>query len=313
MKILFTYDYKKKSFDRLRDLGYEVDFWPEKYMANYVGKETIDILVCYNPFPFIDLKDFKQLKNIFLSSVGFDQLPLEDVKNMNLEVCNNKGGYSIPMGEWIVMKLLELTKHSKEMYNNQAMKNWHTDTNIEEVYQKRILFFGTGTIAKEAVKRLQGFDMTLVGLNTTGTEKPYFNECHPMKDSLLEVEKADAVVIALPLTKATRGYFDERHIAGMKSTAVFINVARGEIVNEAALIEALKNNKIKGAALDVFVDEPLEKDHPMWDLENVIVTCHNSWVSENRNSRRFETIYENLKRKLTKEPLMNVLDLNRGY
>lgn len=313
MKVLFTYDYKDEAFEKVRALGYEVDYWPENEMASYENKASVDILICYNPFPHMDLKDFKKLKNIFLSSIGFDQLPLKDVEAMDIVVCNNKGGYSIPMGEWIVMKLLELTKHTKDMYSRQEKQIWHMDTNVEEVYEKRVLFFGTGTIATEAAKRLQGFDMTVVGLNTSGNQMKYFDLCYNIDMSIEEVKKADAIVIALPLTSSTRGYFDQNHISVMKPSAVLINIARGEIVDEVALIEALKSKKIKGGALDVFHEEPLPKHHPMWQLENVSISCHNSWISEKRNSRRFDTIYKNLKRKVNNVSLINVLDIKKGY
>lgn len=313
MRVLFTYHYGQDAFDRVKGLGYDVDYWPEKDMATYAYKASVDILICYNPFPAIDLNDFLSLKDIFLSSIGFDQLPLEAVKAMKIRVCNNRGGYSIPMGEWIVMKLLELTKNTRAIHDNQSNKLWKMDTSVEEVYKKRILFFGTGTIAIEGAKRLQGFDMTIVGLNTSGKAMKYFDMCYNMDESLNEVTKADAVVIALPLTDKTRAYFDRKHIEAMKKTAVIINVARGEIVDEVALTEALKNKCIKGGALDVFHQEPLEKDHPLWQLDNVHISCHNSWVSQRRNSRRFETIYENLRRRVTGERLINILDIERGY
>ena len=313
MKVLFTYNYKKEAFARVRALGYEVDYWHEKDMAHYPSKNEVDILICYNPFDEIDLKDFTRLKYILLSSIGFDQLPLDCVKEMDLTVCNNRGGYSIPMGEWIVMRMLELSKHTSIMHDNQSKKRWSMDTSIEEIYNKRVLFFGTGTIAKEAAKRLQGFDMTVIGLNTQGKHVEFFDACYPMAQALSELNKSDFNIVALPLTKKTRGLVDSSYFDSMKDSSYFINIARGEIVDEIALTNALLSEHIRGAALDVFHEEPLKKDHPLWEIPSVVISCHNSWVSEKRNERRFETIYDNLERIMLNKAMVNVIDLERGY
>lgn len=313
MNILFTYDYGADKRALIEDMGHVVSFHDEKDIANYPNKEAVEILICYNPFKAIDLKEFTSLKYILLSSIGFDQLPKAEVKKLGITVCNNKGGYSIPMGEWIVMKLLEMFKHSRALYKNQEKHQWFMDTSILELYQKRVLFFGTGTIAREAAKRLQGFDMTVVGLNTSGHPSEYFDLCYPLSHSVEEVKKADAVVIAMPHTEKTKRLFNQEHIDGLKSDAVLINIARGEIIDENYLIEALKRNQFKAAALDVFHQEPLPEDHPFWEMDNVIVTCHNSWISEMRNQRRFDIIFENLKRLKHQEPLLNVIDIERGY
>ena len=313
MKVLFTYNYKEEAFERVKALGYEVDYWHEKDMAHYPWKKDVDILICYNPFDVIDLKDFTNLKYILLSSIGFDQLPLDCVKEMGITVSNNQGGYSIPMGEWIVMRMLELSKHTSTMYENQKNKKWSMDTSIEEIYDKRVLFFGTGTIAKEAAKRLQCFDMTVVGLNTDGKSVEFFNECYPMTQALSELNKSDFNVVALPLTQKTRGLVDSSYFEAMKDNSYFINVARGEIIDEIALTKALIKKDIRGAALDVFHEEPLKENNPLWQIPSLLISCHNSWVSEKRNERRFETIYDNLQRIMLNKAMVNVINLERGY
>lgn len=118
-------------------------------------------------------------------------------------------------------------------------KHWQMDTSIEEVFNKRILFLGTGTIAKEAAKRLQGFNMTVVGLNTDGRAVEYFDACYPMTHALTELNKSDYNVIALPLTSKTRGLVDSSYFEHMKKESYLINIARGEIVDEQALIDTL--------------------------------------------------------------------------
>lgn len=313
MKVLFTYNYGQEAMEQVRQLGFDAEFHDEKDIENYGDYSDIEVLICYNPFKKINLKEFRSLKYILLSSIGFDQLPKEDVKRMNITVCNNKGGYSIPMGEWIVMKVLEMVKHSKSMYKTQQSRHWHMDTTITELYKKKILFLGTGTIATEAAKRLQGFDMDIIGLNTMGTETEYFDTCYPISTANEQIKTADAVVIALPLTPKTKGLFGKEQIDSLQKHAVLVNIARGEIIDEAYLIDALKKNSFQAAALDVFHQEPLPEDHPLWTMENVVVTCHNSWISEQRNQRRFDTIYKNLSALSENKQLLNVIDLLKGY
>jgi phosphoglycerate dehydrogenase-like enzyme len=313
MKVLFTYDYGKECMDIIRDLGFDAVYHDEKQIDTYEDMEDVEVLVCYNPFTKIDLYDFKNLKLILLSSIGFDQLPKNAVADLGITVCNNKGGYSIPMGEWIVMKLLEMMKHSKSLYQNQKNKVWKMDTTVLEVYNKKIVFFGTGTIAKEAAKRLSGFEMDIIGLNTTGHDTIFFDKCYPLSEAKEIVKNSTAVVVALPLTPKTEGIIDREILDSLPRESVLINIARGEVVDEPYLVEVLSNNRIKAAALDVFYQEPLPKDHALWTLDNVIITCHNSWISEERNNRRFDLIHENLERYITSNELLNTINILRGY
>ena len=313
MKILFTYKYDEEKISSVKKLGYEVDFIPEYEVENYDDFENIEILVCYNPFKYVDLRKFINLKIILLSSIGIDQLPKDIIKENNIVVCNNRGGYSIPMGEWIVMTSLELLKNSKDRFENQKNKNWFMDTSVLEIYGKNILFFGTGTIAKEAVKRLSGFGVNITGLNTDGRLIDGFNKCAPISNAEEHVKEADIIVIALPSTKKTIGIFDFKLIDAMKNTASIINIARGEIIDEEYLYLALLNKKIKSASLDVFVKEPLDNNNKLWQLDNVNISSHNSWMSEKRNDRRFNTIYINLKANIQKKEMMNIINIRKGY
>lgn len=313
MKVLFTYDYGQENMDKLIKEGIHAVFHDERDIDNYKDIEDVDVLVCYKPFSKINLSDYTSLKLILLSSIGFDQLPIDEIQALGITVCNNKGGYSIPMGEWIVMKLLEQFKHSKALYINQTNKKWQMDTTIIEMYKKTVVFFGTGTIAREAAKRLTGFDMHVIGLNTSGHCEEFFDVCYPLNEATAHINNADAVVVALPLTKLTRGIIGKSIIDALDKKCVLINIARGEVIDEPYLINALKNNKIRSAALDVFYQEPLPKDHALWNLENVIITCHNSWISEMRNERRFDLIHMNLLKQKNSAPLINVVNILKGY
>lgn len=313
MKVLFTYDYGTEKMTKVKQLGYEIIYKYEGTIENTPDIEDIDILICYNPFSRLDISKLYNLKWIQLSSIGIDQVPKDIALEKNITITNNKSGYSIPIGEWIVLKTLELYKNSKKFYKNQENKIYKLDTSLLELYNKTIVFVGTGSIAKEAAKRFKGFDVTILGINTSGKDVEYFDKCYPIDDINDIIKKADVLVLSIPSTEKTYHLIDKEKIDNLKESCILINISRGNIINESDLICALKERRISGAALDVFENEPLPPDSPLWDLDNVIITPHNSWISEMRNERRFNIIYENLKRYINGEPLINVVDITKGY
>jgi phosphoglycerate dehydrogenase-like enzyme len=313
IKALFTYDYGKEKMDSIRKLGYDITIIHEKQVEFSEEIKETEVLVCYNPFNTLDISKLNKLKWIQLSSIGIDQLPSAAFKNPCLKVTNNRGGYSIPMGEWIVLNTLQMLKHSKKLFEQQRNKKWKMDTGILEIYKKTIGFIGTGSIAIEAAKRFQGFGVKILGVNTNGRAVQYFDKCYSTQevDEMLSI--CDVVVITIPSTKETYRLIDKSRLLAMKDGVFIINVARGNVIDEDELIKNLKTGKIASAALDVFDEEPLEKDSPLWKMDNIIISPHNSWISEMKNERRFEGIYENMKRYADHERLQNVVDLNRGY
>jgi phosphoglycerate dehydrogenase-like enzyme len=313
MKVLFTYDYGQDKMKSIENLGYELVYKYEGTISNTLDIEDIEVLVCYNPFDKLDLSKLVNLKWIQLSSIGIDQIPKEAVLDQEIIVTNNKSGYSIPMGEWIVMKALELLKNSKGLYKNQENRLWKMDTSILEIYDKTIAFIGTGSIAVEAAKRFRGFDVRIIGVNTSGRDTQYFDKCYPLNELDEVIKHADVVVLSLPHTEKTHHLIDINKLKLFKPGAFLINISRGNVINEIDLLYALNNNIIAGAALDVFEEEPLPQENLLWQLDNVIITPHNSWISEMRNERRFNIIYENLSRYIKGEQLRNVVDLERGY
>ena len=313
MKVLFTYDYGEKKMQSIKNLGYEIILRKEKDLVYDEELRDVAALFCYDPFSTLDIAKMKKLKWIQLSSIGIDQVPLEKVKGQGIILTNNKGGYSVPMGEFIVMKILELFKNSKNFYHQQQQKKWKIDTSIIELYNKRVSFIGTGSIAVEGAKRLQGFGVEITGVNTQGRDVEYFHKCYPIKDLKEVLKHSDVVILTIPYTDETHHLIDDEVLAAMNSKAYLINVSRGTIVDQKALIQHLEKESIQGAALDVFDPEPLEENSPLWDFENVIITPHNSWVSEMRNQRRFDTIYENAKKFKQGENLKNVVNLDKGY
>ncbi|MDU1202837.1 MAG: phosphoglycerate dehydrogenase [Clostridiales bacterium] len=311
MKVLITVKISDEQLEKIKSLGYEIIRISESKIKNCEEVDDADILVTYNPFKRLDISKMKNLKYIMLTSVGFDQLPKEKVIKQNIQVTNNRGGYSISMSEWIVMCILEIYKKSKMLYKQQQDKVWHMDFGISELYGSRIGFLGTGTIAVEAAKRLNGFGVEIWGYNTNGREVEYFDRCFG-KNQINEIFKnCDVVVSTMPCTENTIGMIDKDKFELMKQGSSFINVGRGKIVNEEDLIKYL--DKFKGVALDVFEQEPLPKESPLWDADNVIVTPHNCWVSDKNDIRVEKLMYSNLKKYKEGKQVDNIVNIERGY
>ncbi|MEW8956679.1 phosphoglycerate dehydrogenase [Clostridium sp.] len=310
-KCLITFGVNDKCKEDIEALGYEVFYEKESSIEFKPYMEEVEILVCYNPFEKLDISKMKALKWIQLSSVGFDQLPKDYIKD--LTITNNKGGYGIPMGEWIILNILELYKRRPYAYRNKEKRKWHMDFKVREIFGKTIGFIGTGAIAKEAARRLQGFSTKVIGVNTKGTQVEFFNSCYAMKDLNKVLSESDVIVVTLPYTEETHHCINKDKLNMMKDDAVFINVSRGAIVKEEDLIQHLESGKLLGAALDVFEEEPLKENSPLWDIDNVVITCHNSWISEVMDDRRWELYFENLKRYSEGRELLNLVNISRGY
>ena len=311
MKVLFTKNYGKEKFDKIKELGYETIYYNEKVVTNNEDTDNADILVTYNPFKTLDISKMNNLKYIQTTSIGIDQIPLDKIANRDIIIANNKGGYSVPIGEWIVMYILEIYKNSKKLYEQQLNKKWKMNFSISELSKKKIGFIGTGTLATEGAKRLQGFDVEIWGVNTTGSKKEYFDKCFSSEQMDEVFKNCDTVVCTIPSTKETIGIINKDKFELMKDDSVFINVGRGNIVNEKDLIKYM--NKFRGVALDVFENEPLDKDSELWNFENIIITPHNSWVSDRNDERNFEMIYDNLKNYIENKPIKNKVDIYKGY
>lgn len=313
IKALITYDFGKQKMKELQEIGYDITYVDEKEVVYKPELSDIEVLIGYDPFKTLDITKMKKLKWIQLFSAGLDQLPMDYVKGAGILVSSNRGGYSVPIGEWIVLKILEMLKNSVKFYENQKNKIWKYDKNLLELYGKTVGFIGTGTIAQNAAKRLQGFDVNILGMNTTGNDVQYFDKCYSTEDMDQMLALSDIIVVTIPYTDATYHMINKEKFSKMKNGVYFVNVARGTIVDENELIGALKSGKIAGAALDVLEVEPLKKDSPLWDMDNVIITPHNSWISEKKDFRRFELIKGNMKNYIQGVKLKNEINLNRGY
>lgn len=297
MKLLLTgtFKYSQEQLNMIQSLGYEVTFVQDERVPLDIDVSEFEAVVCNSLFLYNDITRFKKLEFIQLTSAGLDRVPLDYLKEKGIKLFNAKGVYSIPMAEWVVLKILEIYKKSRKFYDNQAEHKWDKQRDLLELTDKTASIIGFGSVGYEVAKRLKAFDVKVIGVGRRKIESDLLDEYYLIEDIDQVLNKSDIVILTLPITEETRHLIDGDKIKNMKDNSVLVNVSRGGVIDEVALIEAIQNEKFLGVALDVFEEEPVSKDSLLWELENVIITPHNSFVSDIANDRLFKMIVLNIK------------------
>ena len=295
-KVLLTgaYQYTKTQLVQLKKMGLEIDFLQNE-SEPLAEPEKYDIVICNGLFLYHRIEDFKNLKYIQLTSAGYDRVPIEYITSHNIKIYNARGVYSIPMAEWAVLKALELYKKSIGFYESRAKQEWQKRRGLLELFGKTVVIAGCGSIGIEAAKRFKVFGTRILGVDLRRPQSECFDEYIHVSDINDALPRADILVLTLPLTKDTYHLINAERLDIMKHEAVVINISRGKVVDEPALTRALMSKKLFGAALDVFEEEPLSRKSPLWQMDNVIITPHNSFVGDGNHDRMFEVIIHNLK------------------
>ncbi|MGN6714883.1 D-2-hydroxyacid dehydrogenase [Anaerocolumna jejuensis] len=239
------------------------------------------------------------LKWVFSVSAGVEKLPLKELKERGILATNTSGVHAVTIAEYVMGGLLVMSHHYDRYLPLMKEKKWGELISGEDMEGKTILIIGAGHIGSEIGRKAGAFDMQVFGLKRTPCEIDGFDGVYSM-DKLKEMlPKADYVVMAAPLTQETYHLIGEEEFALMKKEAVFVNIARGDTVEEEALIAALREGRIQGAVLDVFHEEPLPEASPLWELDNVLITPHSSAISKNvikKIIRMFKESYEKYKK-----------------
>lgn len=297
MKLLLTgaFKYSEEQLDNINSLGYEILFIQDERVPLEIDVSDVDAVVCNGLFLYNDIKKFENLKFIQLTSAGLDRVPLDYIEEQGIKLYNAKGVYSVPMAEWVVLKILEIYKKSRKFYDSQREHKWEKQRDLFELTNKTAAIIGFGDVGTEVAKRLKAFDVNIVGVGRSKKESLYVDDFYLKGQIDDALKKSDIIILTLPLTDETRQLIDAKRVELIKDNCVLINISRGGLIDESALIEALQLNKFLGVALDVFDKEPLQEDNPLWNFDRLIVTPHNSFVSDRVYERLFELIMENLK------------------
>ena len=248
-----------------------------------------------------------------LCSAGYDPyLGISLDKKENFILCNSRGVFSVPAAEQTIAMMLALTRRFYIHIREQPQHIWRRTGDYRIVDGTTMCVVGMGSIGHAIAERCAGLNMTVVGVTRTGKEavKPPLSKVFAIDALGDALAIADHVVLSMPSSPQTDGMFDEAMFRRMKQGSCFYNVGRGSLVVEADLIKVIRDGHLWGAGLDVFATEPLPKDSPLWDMENVVITPH----SAGRYLQEFDILCDlfvgNLERYHKGETLINCIDLS---
>ncbi|CAN5676358.1 D-2-hydroxyacid dehydrogenase [soil metagenome] len=233
---------------------------------------------------------------------------------------NSAGIHAAPIAETVVAMILHFARGLDFAVRAQAERKWlkepfeHADTPVREISGLTLGIVGFGGIGREAASRAAALGMRPLALRRSGTDAPPGVELVTGEGALERLlERSDVLLLSVPETPETRGLVGRAELARLPEGALVINVARGGVLDEDALVDCLRSGHLRGAALDVFREEPLPPQSPLWSLPNVLVTPHVSGTSRGFWRREADLILANLRRYRDGEPLINVVDKQAGY
>lgn len=249
-------------------------------------------------------RELANVRWIHTLAAGVDTLPFDLLRRSNAVVTNSRGLFADALGEFAIAAMLWFAKDLRRLVRNQKARRWEPYT-VERLEGKTVGIIGYGGIGQAVGRRAEAFGMRVM----TVRRRHEFGD-PPIEDV---IAAADSVVMSAPLTPSTYRMLSRERIALMKPEAVLVNVGRGQTVDEGALLDALRGQRIRGAALDVFESEPLTPESPFWDLENVLLSPHTADHTADSHQRAMLFFLENLRRFRAGEPLENVVDKTEQY
>ena len=246
---------------------------------------------------------------------GVEKLLSPDLVASHIALTNARGVFRRPRGEWVVGAMLFFSYDLRRVIRQQESGVWQPFES-QELFGKTLGIVGYGGIGSAAAERARPFGVKILALR----RRPALSEQDPLLEGTYPPERindlmaaCDYVLVAAPLTPETRGLVGEAQLGAMRSNAVLINVGRGPVVDQAALLRALETGLIRGAALDVFDVEPLPSDHPFYRMPNVLLSPHTADRVTGFFQLPVECFLQNLRRFRAGEPLLNLVDKQAGY
>ena len=275
-------------------------------------RDTEIVFGDFSPAMFAEARNLRWVQSI---GSGIDDLLFDDFVESDIILTSAKGTVGTHLADHAWALILALTRG---IHTALREKTWQVRMPIRarswELAGMTLGVFGLGGTGVEVARRAQGFGMRTLALDSENVHKPSFVEEVWLLDRFYDLlEESDIAVICLPLTPETRGVFNAKAFSHMRNHALLINVTRGDIVDGPSLLEALEKGAIGGAGLDTSPGEPLPDDHPLWNMDNVVVTPHTAGGSPVRVARIVDVFCDNLERYLEGRPLTGVIDKHKGY
>ena len=278
---------------KLQEMGYTLYFMEDEKGDLPCAPGIIHGIVCNGLFLYHSADLFPNLTFVQLTSAGYDRVPVDTLRERGIRVFNARGVYDIPMSEFALCGVLQLYKNSTFFLRNRLEHLWIKKRELLELEGKCVCIVGCGSVGTTCARKFHAMDCRVVGVDVYPVEHPAIETVYTLSCLTDALSQADIVILTLPLLPETQHLMDGKAFDAMKQGAVFVNISRGGVVDTSALVSVLES-KLLGAVLDVFEQEPLEESHPLWDMENVILTPHNSFVGEHNGTRLERLILSNL-------------------
>ena len=274
-----------------------------------------EILVTLFAFPDAELMNLApRLRWIQALTAGVDFFPLTKIKERDIILTCGRGIHKIYIAEYAIAAMINLARNFHLMFRNQLRSKWDRSIAQDEIHGKTVGILGLGSIGQEIARQAFALGMRVIGVKNTPQPLEGVDHVYGPAEMGKVFTQSDYLINLLPNTASTSGLIDKTFFALMENSACFINLGRGSTVNQADLIDALRNNELRALVSDVYDEEPLPADSPLWQLENVILTPHVAGVSSKYLERALNIIRHNLKVYVGHPgQMINVVDLTRGY
>jgi phosphoglycerate dehydrogenase-like enzyme len=336
-KVLMTLRFSEDQVNRVRAVSPQLEVVQKSVRESWDGMDTAEFFegdeeILYGFMPPRNLAAAPRLKWVQLHSAGINHLIGHPILKTDILITTSSGVHATPIGEFAITMMLALARHVPRMVRVQDRGAWPAHRwktfLATELRGKALGILGYGSIGRETARiAKQGFGMRVLALTRGGDRRDrgyhepgvgdpegtlpdaWFTRAQ-LPDLLAQ---SDFILVSIPLTDETRNLIGEAELRAMKPTAFIVNIARGGILNEAALVRALKENWIAGAGLDVFEKEPLPAESELWKLQNALIAPHISGATPHYDDRATDLFCENLRRYLRGEELLNLVNRQKGY
>ncbi len=281
-----------------------------------MGEHLPEAAIVFGLPPADLLPQAKNLRWIQLASAGVPWLLCDALKDRREVVVTNLSGlYGPTIAEHTLALMLMVARNLHRVLWQQHEKRWQRDLadHMVDLAGKTVAIVGMGNIGQNVGRLCRGFGMRVVGCRRTLQPTPFVDQLYPVSELKSMLAEAEFVAVAAPFTRETDGLLGPAEFAAMKPGVFYVNISRGPLAKEEALLDALRNGQVAGAGLDVFAVEPLPPEHPFWTMPNVVVSPHYSGETVNRSPQPGELLIRNLREFLAGRPVGKVVDLAKGY
>jgi phosphoglycerate dehydrogenase-like enzyme len=316
MKVVVTFQPKEEFAEDLVQRFPEVEFSFFKNIgeAQHILPQAEIIVTMGEDLNDRHIELSQRLKWIMVTSAGLEKMPFKSIRKKGILVTNARGIHKIPMAEFTFGLMLQYAKQLQSVLKQEEEGVWSRRLPTSELNDASLLVLGAGAIGSEIARLGKAFNMKTAGVNSTGERVNHFDHMYTLRDFEEFLLYADYIVAVLPSTENTKYILQKEHFEMMKDSAVFINIGRGDLVEESILLDAASEKKGGHIFLDVFEEEPLPAEHPFWQEEGITVTPHMSSITKMYMPRALDIFKKNLEAYSNKsEDFINIIDVERGY